>query len=110
LFVSTSFDAGNTFGALLPLSVPASAVGGAVAAGAADSIVVAVREGASWVVLASDSKGASWRTTLTPEPGRGESEVAFLGFEDARTGRVAFGGDRLWTTRDGGNTWTLGHP
>jgi photosystem II stability/assembly factor-like uncharacterized protein len=34
-------------------------------------------------------------------------EVAFVGFESDRVGRVVTGGGRtIWTTRDAGETWT----
>jgi hypothetical protein len=108
LFVTTSFDAGTTFGSMLKLPLSAQATGGAIAAGSPGSIVVGARDGNAWLVTVSHDMGGTWRTTLSHRAA--VDLVVFLGFEDDRTGRVAFVGDRLWTTRDAGDTWTLGRP
>jgi hypothetical protein len=108
-FIRISTDAGATFGP--PRALPSG--GGPVAAGSLDSIVVVGTSGAhdaSYVVDVSHDAGRTWRRTLSARVPQGEASVAFLGFEDARTGRVAFSGDRLWTTRDGGDTWSASRP
>jgi hypothetical protein len=110
LFVSTSFDAGGSFGSLLKLPLSSSAGAGAIAAGSPGSIAVAARDGAALVVTISRDEGATWLTTLRNPVASGGQSVVFLGFEDDHTGRVAFTGDRLWTTRDAGDTWVVSQP
>jgi photosystem II stability/assembly factor-like uncharacterized protein len=108
--VTMSTNAGTTFGPPRALPLPPGAVGEAVAAGAPGSIAVAALDGSRQQVLVSRDQGASWITTLTAVSDNGVAGVGFLGFEDVNTARVAFTGDRLWTTRDAGTTWSLGRP
>jgi photosystem II stability/assembly factor-like uncharacterized protein len=108
-YVRASSDAGATFGPGRSLPSPFSAPGGggaAIAAGTSTSIVVVGIDGANAHVVVSHDVGASWAETLTVPGFTINDGVSFLGFEDAQTGRVAIGDSRIWTTRDGGDTWT----
>jgi hypothetical protein len=58
-------------------------------------------EHGSQVLLTVDG-GVSWSTVLRLPTG---PRVVLVGYEDPLTGRVAQG-DTVWTTRDGGRTWT----
>jgi hypothetical protein len=58
-------------------------------------------EDGSQVLLTVDG-GVSWSTVLRLPAG---PPVILVGYEDPLTGRVAQG-DMVWTTRDGGRTWT----
>jgi photosystem II stability/assembly factor-like uncharacterized protein len=107
-YVRTSSDAASTFGpgrSLPPDFSPPGAGGIALAAGAARSIVVVGSDGHETHVAVSHDSGASWNETLSPSEDA-RAGVAFLGFEDAVTGRLAIAGDVIWTTRDGGDSWT----
>jgi photosystem II stability/assembly factor-like uncharacterized protein len=115
-YIRTSSDAAATFGAVRSLPEPFSGPGAggvAIAAGASGTIVVAGQDIDAQPqeihVATSRDVGASWVETLTV-PVQGDDTVTFLGFEDAQTGRFAVTGERLWTTRDGGETWTIGRP
>jgi hypothetical protein len=53
-------------------------------------------------VLLTVNGGVSWSTVLRLPAG---APVILVGYEDPLTGRVAQG-NMVWTTRDGGRTWT----
>ncbi len=110
--VRVSFDAGTTFGSAHTLPLGAGVIVESIAAGSPNSIVVTARDGNRQVVWVSHDRGASasWHTTLSVSSSDTSPNVVFLGFEDARTGRVGFSPDALWTTRDGGETWTSARP
>jgi photosystem II stability/assembly factor-like uncharacterized protein len=106
--VRSSFDAGTTFGPLLPLPLAQGAIVESIAAGSPTSIVVTAMDGnqqAAWVSH-DDGATASWHSTLSVSASDAPISIEFLGFEDAQTGRVAMSPNHLWTTRDGGETWT----
>jgi photosystem II stability/assembly factor-like uncharacterized protein len=111
-FVRTSLDAGKTFGAAQSLPFPSGVRVESIAAGSPSSIVVTAVDGNKQVVSVSHATGvsATWHTTLQVSSSNGTPSVVFLGFEDALVGRVAFSGDELWTTRDGGESWTSSRP
>jgi photosystem II stability/assembly factor-like uncharacterized protein len=110
--VRTSSDAGSTFAAPQTLRLPSGAMVGKIAAGSATSIVVTVMVNAKQFVWVSHASGAaaSWHSTLQVSSSDATPSVVFLGFEDAQTGRVGFSPDELWTTRDGGESWTSSRP
>jgi photosystem II stability/assembly factor-like uncharacterized protein len=107
-FVRTSSDAGQTFGAAQSLPLPSSVRVESIAAGSASSIVVTAVDGFKQTVLVSHDNGASssWHMTLQVSASDAPVSIDFLGFEDAHTGRIALSPNHLWTTRDGGETWT----
>jgi photosystem II stability/assembly factor-like uncharacterized protein len=113
-YIRTSSDAAAAFGDArsLPRGFSAPGAGGvAIAAGSPSSIVVVGFEvDASWILAVSRDGGGSWAQTLSGPLPQGDDSVTFLGFEDARTGRFAVTGDRLWTTRDAGDTWSVSRP
>jgi hypothetical protein len=51
--------------------------------------------------LLTQNGGQSWSPTLSIPTGT----VVLVGYEDTMTGRIA-AGDQVWTTHDGGSTWT----
>jgi len=56
-------------------------------------------------VLLSENGGRTWSTPLNMSSG---SPVVLVGYEDPLTARIAQA-DTVWTTRDGGQTWTANH-
>ena len=116
-FLRVSIDSGNNFG-------PRRYLKGikdldAVAAGSAGTIAVTFMRNGEGVLVSHDG-GRTWSSTLSirpapdseqpiPPPGAGSVE-SFLGFQDTRTARAAWGTAFIWTTRDGGNTWRRSAP
>ncbi|MGH2719079.1 MAG: hypothetical protein ACRDJU_10915 [Actinomycetota bacterium] len=60
--------------------------------------------GAHWATVATDPNGTSLGTAFPAAQAGGVSP--FLGFESATTGRWADEDQTVWTTNDGGHTWT----
>lgn len=108
LFVATSTDAGSHFTAhgLLPKSLTNAVFGAPDTTLVGDpSTVLAlagIDGGAGPALLLSDDGGATWQLARDVPGG-----VTFVGFENSQVGRVvAQHGRSIWTTRDGGRTWT----
>ena len=95
-FVATSSDAGAHFSAQ-PGAIP-SAAAGQLLNGDASTVLVSTGKR----MARSTDGGRSWR--LVPRP---IGPFAFLGFESSQVGRaVTVYGNAIWTTRDGGLTWS----
>ncbi len=62
---------------------------------------------AGCTLLASSDGGLRWTTpvTGTAQLSSGAPTAAFLGFQDARTGRWISGPHGIWITHDGGQHW-----
>jgi photosystem II stability/assembly factor-like uncharacterized protein len=92
----TSSTAAGSFlaqGAIVSFQAPA------LLAGDPNTVLIAADERAA---LRSTDGGASWQRL--PQLPRG---ITFVGFENSQVGRVvAQHGRSIWTTRDGGRTWT----
>jgi photosystem II stability/assembly factor-like uncharacterized protein len=95
-FVATSGDAGARFGSAggtVPVRYPTLLTG--------DAHTVLVAAGTGGLAVSRDG-GTSWRRVANVPGG-----VTFVGFENSRVGRaVAQQGRSIWTTRNGGRTWT----
>jgi photosystem II stability/assembly factor-like uncharacterized protein len=105
-FEISSSDAGTTYGSPHPLPVPTGSAELGLAAGSANNLAAMVFAGVTPTVVVSDNGGSSWRATLSgPAFSNGGIQPGFLGFEDAKTARVAFPTGPLWTTRNGGDSW-----
>jgi len=106
--VRISTDRGQTFGA--PYAIPDVPVGGLspVAAGSAQTIAVAYSDEHEHGVVVTNDGGKTWHTTLQPSirPSAASTYPPSLGWQDANTARVSFNTDAIWTTRDGGRSWT----
>jgi photosystem II stability/assembly factor-like uncharacterized protein len=96
-FVAVSTDHGATFhGTAGDLgSIP----GGVVAAASARTLLVM-----GDVLYRSSDGGASWRRVQ--HDSIGPLTASWFGFESPTQGRVVEGGTIIWTTRDGGLTWS----
>jgi photosystem II stability/assembly factor-like uncharacterized protein len=53
-------------------------------------------------IARSTDGGRTWDTVANVDAGH----VMFLGFESASVGRAIVDEQEIWTTRDGGRTWT----
>jgi hypothetical protein len=109
-WVRVSTDGGASYGpdeAVPELAQPRGDVGSYQLAAASAGRLLAVEdidgdgEHGSQVLLTVNG-GVTWSTVLRLPTG---PPVVLVGFEDPLTGRVAQG-DLVWTTRDGGRTWT----
>lgn len=111
-----AFVISSTNGAFgTPHQLPASGVASTLALSPAGLLAVPTFDGAtpSWTVQTSSNGGASWAAGLTTsaadalESGGGIASAAgFIGFETSAVGRFAPGPTRLFTTNDGGRSWT----
>jgi photosystem II stability/assembly factor-like uncharacterized protein len=52
-------------------------------------------------ILLTETGGRSWSSALSLPAGN----VVLVGYQDPLTGRIALG-NQVWTTRDGGSSWT----
>ncbi len=101
--VQVSTDGGDTFGRSHEIpDAPVDA--GPIAAASADTIAVAYNAPDRAGVLVSNDGGTTWRRTLSPT--RAATIGPSLGWQDATTARASFNTDSIWTTRDGGRSWT----
>ncbi|HLX88454.1 MAG TPA: hypothetical protein VKR22_08390 [Acidimicrobiales bacterium] len=105
--MAVSHDEGATFEPIHPvpqLPGPDHSSGIETIALPGGSNVVAV--GSEGGVQTSLDWGATWTTTI-PQPTKGTSyPSALLGFESLSAGHVDFPANEMWTTADGGRTWT----
>ena len=110
-FVLESNNAGATFRRLHTLPLESNESGLHVSAGSSRAIAVLFTEGSSQGVVISRDGGSTWMRSLVValSPNAGEL-TGFLGFQDARTARAAFGTAYIWTTRDAGVTWRRSAP
>jgi len=107
--IRVSTDRGHTFGPPRAVpSVPLNAYSSPVAAGSAQTIAVAYSDEHRYGVAVTNDGGATWHTTLKPSasPTTARTYRPTLGWQDAKTARVSFHTDAIWTTRDSGRSWT----
>lgn len=103
--VTVSSDQGSTFGPLEPLPHSGSGFFSEIAATSARDLFVAIP---GTELVESSTGGQSWRVAIegkaqiTPTT----PESTFLGFETSLVGRWIGTPDTLWTTTDGGATWS----
>jgi len=103
--VQISTDRGKTFG---PRRVVPGTAFGPIAAASAETIAIGYSAANKSGVIVSHDGGRTWRSAfvaLAP-PSRTEQLSPAVGWQDAHTGRASFNTDAIWTTRDGGGTWT----
>lgn len=105
--IQISTDRGRTFGPRR--AVPLSSFG-PIAAASADTIAIGYSNRQKSGVIVSHDGGHTWRSTLVTSPAssRTESLSPSVGWQGAQTGRASFNTNAIWTTRDGGRTWTEG--
>jgi photosystem II stability/assembly factor-like uncharacterized protein len=106
--IRISQDRGQTFGAAHAIpDVPAGELS-PVAAGSAQTIAVAYSDQQQYGVVVTNDGGATWDTTLrtSSAPTSASAFPPTLGWQDAKTARVSFNTDAIWTTRNGGRSWT----
>ena len=109
--VLTSSDSGTSWGSRL--SVPESSRG-LIAAPSAGTLVAGPPPGsgsgpATMTLSVSRDGGVDWSTAATDQVNLDSVPVGvslWLGFEDATTGRWVGDDQTIWTTTDGGKTWT----
>jgi hypothetical protein len=103
--VQISTDRGKTFGPRR--GVPGNSFG-PIAAASADTIAVGYSAGEKSGVIVTRDGGLTWRSTLvtTRAPSPGANLRPLVGWQDAQTGRASFNTNSIWSTRDGGRTWT----
>jgi photosystem II stability/assembly factor-like uncharacterized protein len=106
--VRVSTDRGRAFGPTLALPQLSSAHLATLAAGSAGTIAVAYSDEQTSGVVVTNDGGETWHTTLRPSgaPTAASTYPPTLGWQDAKTARVSFNTDAIWTTRDGGRSWT----
>lgn len=103
--VQVSHDRGQTFDAAGTLP---SGVQGQQITVSASGLVAEVSIGSHQKLLRSTNGGRSW-TTVAPATGQAEPRASngYLSFSDGRLGRwLPLGSPTLWTTTDGGATWS----
>jgi photosystem II stability/assembly factor-like uncharacterized protein len=97
-YAATSDDAGAHFTAQ-PGQIPEAGIGGPIAGDPA-TVLVAAGNG----LARSTDGGQTWQ----PVPDV-TGEVTFVGFESNQVGRAVTNNRIIWTTRDGGKTWTAAY-
>lgn len=109
--VATSDNSGSSWGP--QLAAPASSWG-LIASPSPGTLVVALLAstgaGTATISVSTDG-GFKWATAADPvslswAPLGASVNSVYLGFEDAMTGRWVGDDKTIWTTTDGGNTWT----
>jgi photosystem II stability/assembly factor-like uncharacterized protein len=108
-FVNVSSDGGKSFASTAPL--PAIDGYHLVAVTSADGLFVATdaNGGGSQVLEASFDGGRSWAQAAIDTKNDStfsSSDAGFLGFESSRVGRWVGSPGDVWTTTDGGLTWS----
>ena len=102
--IRISTDRGRTFGPRR--AVPRNSVG-PIAAASADTIAIGYSVGQKSGVIVTHDGGRTWRSALVARPASRTANLRpSIGWQDAHTGRVSFNTKFIWTTRDGGDTWT----
>jgi len=109
-WVRVSLNGGATFGPDQQVPSRSSAPAGVIeryqlAAASANRLLVVETGVHTSKVLLSENGGRTWSTPLNMSSG---SPVVLVGYEDPLTARIAQA-DTVWTTRDGGQTWTANH-
>lgn len=105
-WVRVSVNMGVSFGpdeqvASGPAAPPGTLLHYQLAASSAGRLLVVEAGPHSSRVLLSQNGGQTWSAVLS----LGAGNPILVGYEDPLTGRIAMG-DQVWTTRDGGQTWT----
>jgi hypothetical protein len=107
--IRVSTDRGKTFGPpeRVP-SIPLNAFFSPIAAGSRQTIAVAYSDEHEYGVVVTNDGGVTWHTTLRPvaPATRETAHPPSLGWQDANSARVSFNTNAIWTTRDGGRSWT----
>lgn len=101
-YLLTSTDAGTTFGPPRPLPPGAQQV----AAGTARVIAVSFVNGVTRGLLVSADAGETWPRRLEMPTPDGPQLSWSLTFHGPDVAQASFGGASIWTTTDGGLTWT----
>lgn len=103
--VAISTDSGAEFGPLESMPPPSSGSYSEIAATSAESIFAAVP---SRELVESQTGGRQWRVAIKVKqrPSAATPQTTFLGFEDPLVGRWVGPPDTLWSTTNGGLTWT----
>ena len=103
--VRISTDRGKTFG---PRRVVPGNAFGPIAAASAGTIAIGYSAPQKSGVIVSRDGGRTWRSAFValPRPSRAEHRGPEVGWQDDHTGRASFNTKAIWTTRDGGSTWT----
>jgi hypothetical protein len=105
-WIRVSGNDGATFGADEQVPSLQSASAGTIlryqlAASSSGRVLVTETSPSGSKALLTQNGGQSWSQTLSIPAGN----VVLVGYEDTLTGRIA-AGNQVWTTRDGGSTWT----
>jgi photosystem II stability/assembly factor-like uncharacterized protein len=103
--VQISTDRGKTFGRRRAVRGNSF---GPIAAASADTIAIGYSTSQRFGVTVTHDGGRTWRSTLAMPraSSRAANQSPSVGWQDAHTGRASFDSDAIWTTRDGGDTWT----
>jgi photosystem II stability/assembly factor-like uncharacterized protein len=106
--IRVSTDRGRTFGPALALPTVPSTGLPTLAAGSAGNLAVAYSDVRTAGVVVTNDGGKTWHTMLQPSirPSAASTYPPSLGWQDANTARVSFNTDAIWTTHDGGRSWT----
>jgi len=105
-WIRVSDNGGATFGAdeqvpSLQSASPGTILSYQLAASSSGRVLVTETSPSGSKVLLTQNGGQSWSQTLSIPAGN----VVLVGYEDTLTGRIA-AGNQVWTTHDGGATWT----
>jgi len=106
-WVRVSVNGGATFGpdrqVVSGPAAPPGEIGQYQLAAASDGRLLVVETGSSGSrAVLTENGGRTWSPALSMAPG---PEVVLVGYQDPLTARIAQG-DKVWTTSDGGQTWT----
>jgi photosystem II stability/assembly factor-like uncharacterized protein len=106
-FMQISTDRGKTFGPQRAVPRGQSAFS-PIAAASGDTVAIGYSSGQKSGVIVTHDAGRTWRSTLVTSlvSSRTANSGPIVGWQNAHTGRVSFDTDSMWTTRDGGDTWS----